>query len=353
MNNSRLFFKRYFGKDTSLLLVPFTFFCLGSWQVHRLQWKKNLIKNLKEKSQIILDSLPEIYQEKYDLTRVPISGHFVYDVDAIIMKPKFLKYKTMEEEFSDEKKKIGGHLINAFQTDDGRRIIVNRGWISNENCKQKNHAKFINKDKVKFIGRIRGSQKSVCGTYNNPESNIWTFRIISEISKKLKTEQMYIEIDEYCETEPIGAQMLTKLRNRHLEYVFTWYGLAIGTFVYFIKNRQIQLSNLKTIYSKFNKKIQNVESCIAHFECFIMIGDRNLKLNDENIMLRYTVAKLGKCRVSTGKIIDNVEIYCSEAVRKNRRQTNDRGQIVNTTRQADNSSTSELSETRRKLYLEK
>ena len=53
--------QREFNKINLLLLAPAVTFGLGTWQVYRLQWKKNLIKELETKTSAEPVDLPLEY----------------------------------------------------------------------------------------------------------------------------------------------------------------------------------------------------------------------------------------------------------------------------------------------------
>ena len=47
------------SKSYHLLVIPVTCFGLGTWQIHRLQWKKGKIRELERRTQAEPVSLPD------------------------------------------------------------------------------------------------------------------------------------------------------------------------------------------------------------------------------------------------------------------------------------------------------
>ena len=109
------------------MFFSITLFCsLGTWQIYRLQWKLNLINEIK----IGLDSQPISFSKNKikNYQRVFLEG------DLDFNKQIFL--------YSLNKNGAPGYdIITPLKTVDGLFILVNRGWIEKE---QKNDLKKIN-----------------------------------------------------------------------------------------------------------------------------------------------------------------------------------------------------------------
>eukprot|EP01097_Dermamoeba_algensis_P008741 TRINITY_DN5932_c0_g1_i1.p1 TRINITY_DN5932_c0_g1~~TRINITY_DN5932_c0_g1_i1.p1 ORF type:complete len:180 (-),score=40.58 TRINITY_DN5932_c0_g1_i1:92-631(-) len=108
-----------------LAIFPAIAFGLGTWQMYRLQWKEDMIKQRKGRAflapiQMNSDNIPLSEEEKneMDFRRVKIEGSFDHSKELII-GPRF------------HDGKLGYHLITPFNLADEKanRILVNRGWV--------------------------------------------------------------------------------------------------------------------------------------------------------------------------------------------------------------------------------
>ena len=93
-------------------------FCgLGTWQLYRLEWKKDLINEIK----IGLSSTPIKYSANQikNYQRVILSGEYNFE-DQIYL------YSL------NNKGQPGLDVITPFKTLDQQNILINRGWIKKE-----------------------------------------------------------------------------------------------------------------------------------------------------------------------------------------------------------------------------
>ena len=122
-------------------------------------------------------------------------------------------------------------------------ILINRGWVS-EGYKDPKKRKFsLAEGQVNLKGIIRYPQKK--GYFvpeNDGENGFWFTIIPNQIFKFIKINSNFVIKDYYIDalrlrekiTLPIGVDGKPNLRNQHLSYAITWYGLALSLlFVYF------------------------------------------------------------------------------------------------------------------------
>jgi surfeit locus 1 family protein len=139
----------------------------------------------------------------------------------------------------------GYHLYSPLlllDSDDRSTVLVNRGWIS------KKFAQFhqgINKDDVEQVvvqALVRKPlKKNMFTPDNKPEKGEWYFPDIEQMASWTKSKPIVLEeiFDgnlqdadaKAAKGEPLGRHPSVNLRNTHLQYIFTWYALALGTSV--------------------------------------------------------------------------------------------------------------------------
>ncbi len=109
-----------------LYIFPITTFGLGCWQLHRLQWKLNLIEQMKQR--IKKDPAMPLSDQTSEYTRVSLQGQ-------IIPQHFLLGPRSMSEQEEGGGKifsrtpKVGYYIISPLQMGQ-QRILVNRGWVS-------------------------------------------------------------------------------------------------------------------------------------------------------------------------------------------------------------------------------
>ena len=125
-------------------------------------------------------------------------------------------------------KKVGAgyRIVSAFETEDGRRIMVDRGFVPTPN-----------KDAPRYVGpaTVTGNlhwpdERDSYTPENDVAGNIWFARDVPLMAEALKTEPILLIVREVSEKDT-GVTPLpldsSGIPNDHLEYVVTWYGLAI------------------------------------------------------------------------------------------------------------------------------
>ena len=137
----------------------------------------------------------------------------------------------------------GFHVVTPFKMENNKIVLINRGWVS-EGYKDPKKRKFsLAEGQVKLKGIIRyPQQKGYFVPENDGENGFWFTIIPNQIFKFVKINSNFVIKDYYIDalrleekiTLPIGVDGKPNLRNQHLSYAITWYGLALSLlFVYF------------------------------------------------------------------------------------------------------------------------
>ncbi|XP_055126477.1 surfeit locus protein 1 isoform X3 [Symphalangus syndactylus] len=156
-----------------LLLIPVTAFGLGTWQVQRRKWKLNLIAELE--SRVLAEPVP----------------------------------------------------LPAEIT-----ILVNRGFVPRKKVNPETRQKGQIEGEVELIGMVRLTEtRQPFVPENNPERNHWHYRDLEAMARITGAEPIFIDANFQSTVPggPIGGQTRVTLRNEHLQYIVTWYGLSAAT----------------------------------------------------------------------------------------------------------------------------
>ena len=206
-------------------------FSFGTWQVKRLFWKEALIERYTTQSQ----SNPIKNPSKLDSSinefkSVEFTGSLLHKNEI------YITGKTYEGI-------AGFHVITPFELNNNKIILINRGWVS-EGYRNPEKRKFsLVEGQILIKGIIRYPQKKGYFVPENDGKNGFWFTIkpneiinFLNLTSNKVINNYYIDALRQGEklTLPIGVTGKPKLRNQHLSYAVTWYGLALSLlFVYF------------------------------------------------------------------------------------------------------------------------
>ncbi|XP_077335251.1 surfeit locus protein 1-like [Lithobates pipiens] len=227
-----------------LLLIPVATFSLGTWQVQRRKWKLKLIEQLK--SQVNATPIPLTTDpaelEKLEYRPVKVKGYFDHSKE-LYMQPRTLMDPAKEAREAGQitsNTESGAHVITPFYcTDLGITILVNRGFIPRKKINPETRIKGQVEGEVDLVGIMRHSeQRKPFVPKNDPERNSWHYRDVEAMAKLTGAEPIFVDasLANTVPGGPIGGQTRVTLRNEHMQYIVTWYGLcAATTFMWFKK----------------------------------------------------------------------------------------------------------------------
>ena len=226
-----------------LILLSF-----GTWQIKRLFWKEALIERylVQSQSNPIKDQAQLKDNNVDEFKAIEIYGSFLHNNEI------YITGKTFEGN-------AGFHVITPFKLKNNTVILVNRGWVS-EGYRDPEKRKFsLIKDNIVLKGIIRYPQKKgYFAPENDGKQGFWFTIKPSQIFNFLELRFDNFITSYYIDalrqgkklTLPIGVTGKPKLRNQHLSYAITWYGLALSLlFVYFSYHVSVgRLHFIKKVY---------------------------------------------------------------------------------------------------------
>lgn len=185
------------------------FLALGTWQLQRLEWKAEILAEIDTRldmAPVAVPANPDPVGDKY--LQVEITGTIAGEELHVLI-------------FGESGP--GFRVITAMTLTDGRRILVDRGYIPEAAKNDPRHG-----GEVRATGSLIWPQET--DKYiPAPEiaTNTWFARDVPLMAKTLNTEQIMVDIRESTLNEGIAPQIVSiNIHNRHLEYVLTWYGFA-------------------------------------------------------------------------------------------------------------------------------
>jgi len=214
---------------------------LGFWQVDRLAWKEALIAKVAE--DVRLDPVPAPGPERWpdmdpdeaDYRHVEASGRF--------LEGAALYYIAL----SEPKGRYSGpgyFVYSPFETGDGWRVMVNRGFIPQDVPPDVRRAALAPPEgEMRIEGVLRRSEKPNWATPETDVNNkVWFARDTDDMAAVLgvpgeKIAPYSIDLDAAFTPGsglPQAGETIVKFKNDHLGYALTWFGLAatlVGVFL--------------------------------------------------------------------------------------------------------------------------
>ena len=203
---------------------------LGSWQVHRLAWKTELIANFEarvaEAPVAAPDRIDDIDAWRY--RRVLLSGRFLND------KELHVTGKTYEGN-------AGFHVITPLVTDGGLTFLVNRGWVPEARRRPDARPETVTDGPVEVVGMVRDDLlRGYFVPDNDPAKEVWLYVDTGQMAahRGLGPVAGYY-VDAIRPPGPfqlpIGATTTVTVRNEHLSYAVIWFSFALTlAAIYFI-----------------------------------------------------------------------------------------------------------------------
>ncbi|XP_031305402.2 surfeit locus protein 1 isoform X1 [Camelus dromedarius] len=220
-----------------LLLIPVTAFGLGTWQVQRRKWKLKLIAELE--SRVLAEPIPlpadPVELKNLEYRPVKVRGHFDHSKELYMMPRTMVDPAREAREAGrlSSSAESGAYVITPFYcTDLGITILVNRGFVPRKKVSPDTRQKGQVEGEVDLVGTVRLTEsRKPFVPENDPERNHWHYRDLAAMARLTGAEPIFIDADFKSTVPggPIGGQTRVTLRNEHLQYILTWYGLCAAT----------------------------------------------------------------------------------------------------------------------------
>ncbi|OOY12141.1 cytochrome oxidase biogenesis protein Surf1, facilitates heme A insertion [Thioclava marina] len=187
---------------------------LGVWQLQRLQWKEAMLAEISAK----IGGAPQ---------ELPPEGT---DTKPLKYQPVTVSGRTTGQEILvlSGQKGIGAgyRVIDAFETDAGRRILLDRGFLREAD-------KGVSRPAVDLTitGNLHWPEETDSYTPKPDEkTGLWFARDVPAMAARLGTEPvMVVAARVEGDTQGIAPQpiTITGIPNDHKQYAITWFLLAI------------------------------------------------------------------------------------------------------------------------------
>jgi surfeit locus 1 family protein len=210
---------------------------LGTWQLERKAWKEALIDTLNRRVAAAPASLPPpaewraLDQASDEFRRVRFSGELLHDQEALV-------YTTGSALRPD----VSGHgywVFTPARLPGGALVVVNRGFVPEGRQDVRSRAEGQAAGAVTMTGALRWPEpRGPFAPGDEPQRNLWFGRdhlAIAAAKGWRDVAPFYVELETPAPPGgfPKPGPLAVKLRNDHLQYALTWYGLALVLIVVF------------------------------------------------------------------------------------------------------------------------
>ena len=205
------------------------FVALGTWQVKRLAWKRDLIERVDQRVHAPPVAAPgpgqwaHVTAEADEYLHVRLTGEFLHDHQTLVWAATDLG--------------SGYWVITPLKMADGFIVLVNRGFVPTDWCALRGQCAPGPTGESTVTGLLRMSEPPVAFRHNDPSQNRWYTRDVPAIAgaRGLHNVAPFF-VDEDAAPAmaggsktawPVGGLTVIAFPNNHLVYLITWYSLAL------------------------------------------------------------------------------------------------------------------------------
>jgi len=206
----------------ALLFAGFS--ALGVWQVQRLLWKQDLIRQVDARIHAAPVAAPPpdqtVTRQADQYRRVVVSGRFDHSREALVKAVTDLG--------------PGYWVVTPLVTDRDFTVLVNRGFVPVERQKPADRAAGQTEGQTSIVGLLRLTEPG--GGFlraNDPAGDRWFSRDVAGIARAKAVSgpvaAYFIDADATPNSDgwPRGGLTVVRFANSHLVYALTWFGLAL------------------------------------------------------------------------------------------------------------------------------
>jgi surfeit locus 1 family protein len=200
---------------------------LGNWQMRRLAWKEDLLAKIETRinaDPVPLEEVLALLDDGQDVEYVPVeaSGAFVDGVEQHVL--------------STWKGASGWNVYAPLKLDDERILFVNRGFVPYDRKEAATRPEYAPKGPQEVTGLARmplAAKPSFLVPENDLAANQFHWKDLSAMTVAAGLENktvlpLFVDAGANAAPRelPVGGVTNIDLPNSHLQYAFTWYGLA-------------------------------------------------------------------------------------------------------------------------------
>jgi surfeit locus 1 family protein len=199
---------------------------LGTWQLERKTWKEGLIAALAERTTAEPVPLPAperwsaLDSENDEFRRVTFTATIASGREALVY--------AAGSSVRPDIKGVGYWVFAPAELVRGAVVVVNRGFLPEGEQDAKTHMPPAGP--INLIGALRWPEPRGWFVPNDdPARNLWFARdplAMARANGWGNVAPFYVELESATGLLPRAGRLTPTLRNEHLQYALTWFGLA-------------------------------------------------------------------------------------------------------------------------------
>lgn len=208
---------------------------LGTWQLQRRTQKEDLIARIVARARVEPPAplpAPDAWDPRADeFRRVRVTGTLLHDRETLVhgLAAGAVPGRALQ----------GYYVITPLRREDGSIVLVNRGFVPTELRRPEDRRAGQVEGETTITGILRASEaRGLFVPEPDPARDAWFTRDIAAIARARGLDRVAPFLVEADATPnpggwPRGGQLRIDLPNNHLNYAFTWFGLAaclVGVF---------------------------------------------------------------------------------------------------------------------------
>jgi surfeit locus 1 family protein len=225
-----------------VLAAVVTFVALGNWQVERKAWKEALIGTLDQRLSASPTPLPpralwaRLDRSDNEFRRVRFSAAFVPGTEALVF--------TSGSALRSDMPGPGYWVFALARVADGSLVAINRGFVPEDRKDPRTRAAHDLVGDIDMTGVMRWPEsRGYFAPADDPGRNLWFVRDHLAIAAAKGWRERWGEVAPFfidLETPmppsgwPHPGALKVSIRNEHLQYAVTWYGLAGSLTIMFV-----------------------------------------------------------------------------------------------------------------------
>lgn len=198
---------------------------LGTWQIHRLEWKETLQDQIEDRLQrepVSVSPALELVRNGQDIEYLPIAvtGTFEHEFEQFFL--------------ATQNGISGWYVYTPLKIASSQHVFVNRGFVpfDNRDASTRRGGQVDGEVTISGLARSAPSSKpSFLVPDNEPAAGTYFWKDLEAMQKAAGLRDVLpFFIDANADPNPgglpAGGVTIIELPNNHLQYAITWYGLA-------------------------------------------------------------------------------------------------------------------------------
>jgi surfeit locus 1 family protein len=209
---------------------------LGFWQHERMGSKQRLLARIEAglanppKPLPVAADWPRLHPKIYDYEKVRFSGTYLNDKELHLQGLLTTEGKGMAPASTE----LGFYVITPMRLADGSVVLVNRGFVPQEKVDPATRQAGQLSGEQTVTGLMRAPQEQ--GLFvpdDDPAKNVWFTRNPAKMGAAAglpNAAPFTVDADATPVPGglPVGGKTIIAFPNNHLQYMFTWFALALS-----------------------------------------------------------------------------------------------------------------------------